>query len=120
MLRLRDCESCCEEQMAVDHVHATKLLSLKEDDSDDIRELMRAFSDFPTKLSQACEHTSSLCKTCTATHISTQVADNNITHIQCPQVECQHTLGYEEIKSLASEETFQLQVYATDFPAIWN
>ena len=57
------------------------------------------------KLSSTCDHETTLCQSCLATWISTQLSSKIWDQISCP--DCGAGLGHQDIKDFADEETFQ-------------
>ncbi|KAF2658677.1 hypothetical protein K491DRAFT_652629 [Lophiostoma macrostomum CBS 122681] len=104
MLQPKECENCCEEKLLIDDFRFQKLQAV----NDDHKKTLARLCDYPTPLLQQCEHEFTICKDCTATHISTKVAENNLTNITCPHLDCERTLTFDEIKNLASPDVFQL------------
>jgi hypothetical protein len=109
MLRLEECENCCEKRVAMDEARIEKLLALAGEQKETMKDLLKSLCDFPTNLLQQlqCEHEHTICKMCISNHIVTQLVVNNFTHIVCPDVNCERTLLFEEIKHLLFPETFQ-------------
>ena len=57
------------------------------------------------KLTLACDHEPSVCRSCLATSISTQLSSKIWDQINCP--DCGAGLEHQDIKDFANEETFQ-------------
>ena len=57
------------------------------------------------KLTLACDHEATVCQSCLATSISTQLSSKIWDQISCP--DCGAGLGHQDIKDFADEETFQ-------------
>lgn len=57
------------------------------------------------KLTLACDHEATVCQSCLATSISTQLSSKIWDQISCP--DCGAGLEHQDIKEFADEETFQ-------------
>lgn len=57
------------------------------------------------RLTSACDHAATVCRSCLATSISTQLSSKIWDQISCP--DCGAVLEHQDIKDFADEETFQ-------------
>ena len=57
------------------------------------------------RLTSACDHEHTICQSCLATSISTQLSSKIWDQINCP--DCGAGLEHQDIKDFANEETFQ-------------
>ncbi|GBB83225.1 hypothetical protein RclHR1_00100029 [Rhizophagus clarus] len=57
------------------------------------------------KITTNCNHELNICKLCVNKHISIQL-DNNV-DVNCPFVECQQKIQYDDMKEIANEKLFE-------------
>ena len=62
---------------------------------------------FPDWASQLRSHDLDICKSCIAAYIATQIEDNKITNIRCPDLDCDREFTFSEIQSLACADVFK-------------
>lgn len=105
--RDRDCIVCAETYREFDPIRAPTWAIHPLD----LEFVSRLPGAFPTRwqLSE-CHHEQAICHTCLTTHITIQVESRGracIENIKCPHPDCSHVLTYEELRLLASPDTFK-------------
>lgn len=109
LLREVECESCCEENLAIGEQHLRKPERADGKNIKILTAMIEEMPDYPTREAQQCGHTFSVCKACAASHISAlviHIRDKEIEKVHLNNIPCLDT--FEEVKKLADPEMFPL------------